>query len=111
MSENDNKENEKKKIENKESDNKMSENDNKESDNKMSENDDKENEKKKINSILGMQFVNFLMSQKNKTDRQNLADDVFDLYSSFCKAGFNEEESLQLLIAMMQSLIDSMFAR
>ena len=51
------------------------------------------------------------MSQKNKTDRQNLADDVFDLYSSFCKAGFNEEESLQLLIAMMQSLIDSMFAR
>lgn len=83
---------------------------NKESDNKMSENDDKENEKKKINSILGMQFVNFLMSQKkNKTDRQNLADETYNLYSSFCKAGFNKEESLQLVIAMVQSLIDSIF--
>lgn len=73
----------------------------------MSENDNKENEKK-IDSVLGTQFVNFLLSQKNKTDRQNLADDVYDLYSSFCKAGFNEEESLQLLIAMMQSVIESM---
>lgn len=82
---------------------------NRESDNKMSENDDKENEKKKINSILGMQFVNFLMSQKNKTDRQNLADETYNLYSSFCKAGFNKEESLQLVIAMVQSLIDSIF--
>jgi len=51
-----------------------------------------------------------LLSQKNKTDRQKLADDVYDLYSSFCKAGFNEEESLQLLIAMMQSVIESMLA-
>ena len=74
----------------------------------MSENDDKESEKKKINSILGMQFVNFLMSQKNKTDRQNLADEAFHLYSSFCKAGFNKEESLQLVIAITQSLIESM---
>ena len=77
----------------------------------MSENDNKENEQKKIDSVLGTQFVNFLLSQKNKTDRQNLADDVFDLYSSFCKAGFNEEESLQLLIAMMQSVIESMLAQ
>jgi len=76
----------------------------------MSENDNKENEKKKIDSILGTQFVNFLLSQKNKTDRQKLADDVYDLYSSFCKAGFNEEESLQLLIAMIQSVIESMLA-
>ena len=76
----------------------------------MSENDNKENEKKKIDSVLGTQFVNFLLSQKNKTDRQNLADDIFDLYSSFCKAGFNQEESLQLVIAMMQSVIESMFA-
>ena len=74
----------------------------------MSENDNKENEKKKINSVLGTQFVNFLLSQKNKTDRQNLADDIYDLYTSFCKAGFNEEESLQLLIAMIQSVIESM---
>jgi len=77
----------------------------------MSENDNKKNEQKKIDSVLGTQFVNFLLSQKNKTDRQNLADDVFDLYSSFCKAGFNEEESLQLLIAMMQSVIESMLAQ
>ena len=71
----------------------------------------KENEsskEKKINSVLGTQFVNFLLSQKNKTDRQNLADDIYDLYTSFCKAGFNEEESLQLLIAMIQSVIESM---
>ena len=74
----------------------------------MSENDNKENEKKKIDSVLGMQFVNFLLSQKNKTDRQNLADEAFNLYSSFCKAGFNKEESLQLLIAITQSLIESM---
>lgn len=74
----------------------------------MSENDNKENEKKKIDSVLGTQFVNFLLSQKNKTDRQNLADDLFDLYSNFCKAGFNKEESLQLLIAMIQSVIESM---
>ena len=74
----------------------------------MSENDNKENEKKKIDSVLGAQFVNFLLSQKNKTDRQNLADDIYDLYTSFCKAGFNEEESLQLLIAMIQSVIESM---
>jgi len=77
----------------------------------MSENDNKENEQKKIDSVLGTQFVNFLLSQKNKTDRQNLADETFHLYSSFCKAGFNKEESLQLLIAMMQSLIDSIFAQ
>lgn len=80
----------------------------------MSENNNKENEgskEKKINSILGTQFVNFLMSQKNKSDRQNLADETFDLYSSFCKAGFNKEESLQLVIAMMQSVIDSIFAQ
>lgn len=77
----------------------------------MSENDNKENEKKKIDSVLGTQFVNFLLSQKNKTDRQNLADETFDLYSSFCKAGFNKEESLQLVIAMMQSVIDSIFAQ
>lgn len=70
----------------------------------------RKNEKKKIDSVLGTQFVNFLLSQKNKTDRQNLADDVYDLYSSFCKAGFNEEESLQLLIAMIQSVIESMLA-
>ena len=78
----------------------------------MSENDNKENEsskEKKINSVLGTQFVNFLLSQKNKTDRQNLADDIYDLYTSFCKAGFNEEESLQLLIAMIQSVMESMF--
>ena len=75
----------------------------------MSENDNKENEQKKIDSVLGTQFVNFLLSQKNKTDRQNLADEAFHLYSSFCKAGFNKEESLQLLIAMMQSVIESMF--
>ena len=77
----------------------------------MSENDNKENESsnaKKINSVLRTQFVNFLLSQKNKTDRQNLADDIYDLYTSFCKAGFNEEESLQLLIAMIQSVIESM---
>lgn len=77
----------------------------------MSENDNKKNEQKKIDSVLGTQFVNFLLSQKNKTDRQNLADNAFDLYSSFCKAGFNEEESLQLLIAMMQSVMDSIFAQ
>lgn len=77
----------------------------------MSENDNKENEKKKIDSVLGTQFVNFLLSQKNRTDRQNLADETFDLYSSFCKAGFNKEESLQLVIAMMQSVIDSIFAQ
>jgi len=77
----------------------------------MSENDNKENEQKKIDSVLGTQFVNFLLSQKNKTDRQNLADETFHLYSSFCKAGFNKEESLQLVIAMMQSLIDSIFAQ
>lgn len=77
----------------------------------MSENDNKENEQKKIDSVLGTQFVNFLLSQKNKTDRQNLADEAFHLYSSFCKAGFNKKESLQLLIAMMQSVIDSIFAR
>ena len=74
----------------------------------MSENDNKENEQKKIDSVLGTQFVNFLLSQKNKTDRQNLADEAFHLYSSFCKAGFNKEESLQLLIAITQSLIESM---
>ena len=85
----------------------MNENDNK----KMSENNNKDDKEKKINSVLGTQFVNFLMSQKNKTDRQNLADEAFHLYSSFCKAGFNKEESLQLLIAMMQSLIDSIFAK
>ena len=77
----------------------------------MGENDNKKNEKKKIDSVLGAQFVNFLLSQKNKTDRQNLADEAFYLYSSFCKAGFNKEESLQLLIAMMQSVIDSIFAK
>ena len=77
----------------------------------MSENDNKENEQKKIDSVLGTQFVNFLLSQKNKTNRQNLADEAFHLYSSFCKAGFSKEESLQLLIAMMQSLIDSIFAQ
>ena len=74
----------------------------------MSENDNKENEQKKIDSVLGTQFVNFLLSQKNKSDRQNLADEAFHLYSSFCKAGFNKEESLQLLIAITQSLIESM---
>ena len=72
----------------------------------MSENDNKENEKKKIDSVLATQFVNFLLSQKNKTDRQNLADESFHLYSSFCKAGFSKEESLQLLIAMMQSVME-----
>ena len=77
----------------------------------MSENNNKENEKKKIDSVLGTQFVNFLLSQKNKTDRQNLADETFHLYSSFCKAGFNKEESLQLVIAMMQSVMDSIFAQ
>lgn len=77
----------------------------------MSENDNKENEKKKIDSVLGTQFVNFLLSQKNKTDKQNLADEAFHLYSSFCKAGFNKEESLQLLIAMMQSVMYSIFAQ
>jgi hypothetical protein len=77
----------------------------------MSENDNKENEKKKIDSVLGTQFVNFLLSQKNKTDRQNLADETFDLYSSFCKAGFSQEESLQLVIAMIQSVMDSIFAQ
>lgn len=77
----------------------------------MSENDNKENEKKKIDSVLGTQFVNFLLSQKNKTDRQNLADETFHLYSSFCKAGFSKEESLQLVIAMMQSVMDSIFAQ
>ena len=90
----------------------MSENDNKENKEtkgKMNENDNKDDKEKKINSVLGTQFVNFLLSQKNKTDRQNLADESFHLYSSFCKAGFNKEESLQLLIAMMQSVIESMF--
>ena len=77
----------------------------------MSENNNKENEKKKIDSVLGTQFVNFLLSQKNKTDRQNLADETFHLYSSFCKAGFSKEESLQLVIAMMQSVMDSIFAQ
>ena len=80
----------------------------------MSENNNKENEsskEKKINSVLGTQFVNFLLSQKNKTDRQNLADEAFHLYSSFCKAGFDKEESLQLLIAMIQSLTASIFAK
>ena len=77
----------------------------------MSENDNKENEKKKIDSVLGTQFVNFLLSQKNKSDRQNLADETFNLYSSFCKAGFSKEESLQLVIAMIQSLMDSIFAQ
>lgn len=77
----------------------------------MSENDNKENEKKKIDSVLGTQFVNFLLSQKNKTERQNLADEAFNLYSSFCKAGFSKEESLQVVIAMIQSLMDSIFAQ
>ena len=77
----------------------------------MSENDNKENEKKKIDSVLGTQFVNFLLSQKNKSDRQNLADETFGLYASFCKAGFSKEESLQLVIAMIQSLMDSIFAQ
>ena len=80
----------------------------------MSENDNKENEsskEKKINSVLGTQFVNFLLSQKNKTDRQNLADEAFHLYSSFCKAGFDKEESLQLLIVMIQSIIESMLTK
>ena len=89
----------------------MNENDNKENkeaNDKMSENDNKDNKEKKINSVLGTQFVNFLLSQKNKSDRQNLADETFYLYSSFCKAGFNKEESLQLVIAMMQSIIGSM---
>ena len=76
----------------------------------MSENDNKDDKEKKINSVLGTQFVNFLLSQKNKTDRQNLADDTFDLYSSFCKAGFSQEESLQLVIAMIQSVIEAMLA-
>ena len=74
----------------------------------MSENDNKENEKKKINSVLGTQFVNFLLSQKGKSDRQNLADDTYELYSSFCKAGFSQEESLQLVITIIQSVIESM---
>ena len=76
----------------------------------MNENDNKDDKEKKINSVLGTQFVNFLLSQKGKSDRQNLADDMFELYSSFCKAGFNEEESLQLLIAMMQSVIETMLS-
>ena len=76
----------------------------------MSENDNKDNKEKKINSVLGTQFVNFLLSQKGKSDRQNLADEAFHLYSSFCKAGFSKEESLQLLTAMMQSVIESMLA-
>ena len=73
----------------------------------MSENDNKENEKKKIDSVLATQFVSFLMSQKNKTNRQNLADDTYELYSSFCKAGFSQEESLQLVITIIQSVIES----
>ena len=76
----------------------------------MSENDNKDDKEKKINSVLGTQFVNFLLSQKDKSDRQNLADDMYELFSSFCKAGFNEEESLQLLIAMMQSVIETMLS-
>ena len=76
----------------------------------MSENDNKDDKEKKINSVLGTQFVNFLLSQKGKSDRQNLADESFHLYSSFCKAGFNKEESFQLLIAIMQSVIESMLA-
>ena len=76
----------------------------------MSENDNKDDKEKKINSVLGTQFVNFLLSQKNKTDRQNLADDIFDLYSSFSKAGFSQEESLQLVITIIQSVIETMLA-
>ena len=76
----------------------------------MSENDNKDEKEKKINSVLGTQFVNFLLSQKGKSDRQNLADDIFDLYSSFCKAGFSQEESLQLVIAMIESVIDAMLS-
>lgn len=91
----------------------MSENDNKENketNGKMNENDNKDDEEKKINSVLGTQFVNFLLSQKDKSDRQNLADDMFKLYSSFCKAGFSKEESLQLVITIIQSVIETMLS-
>ena len=76
----------------------------------MSENGNKDDKEKKINSVLGTQFVNFLLSQKGKSDRQNLADHTYELYSSFCKAGFNQEESLQLVIAMIQSVIETMLS-
>lgn len=76
----------------------------------MSENDNKDDKEKKINSVLGTQFVNFLLSQKGKSDRQNLANDMFELYSSFCKAGFSQEESLQLVITIIQSVIETMLA-
>lgn len=62
---------------------------------------------KKINSVVGEQFIKYLQLESGKSAFQKAAEELWFAYKSFLKVGFNEEQAMDLTIALFQQVLDT----
>lgn len=61
----------------------------------------------KINSVVGEQFIKYLQLESGKSAFQKAAEELMFAYKSFLKVGFNEDQAMDLTIALFQQVLDT----